>query len=185
MPVVQPASFLVMAAVLGMSPAIAQEAEDLKTNTSRLLMHAATDSIPDADRIELYHLDRPPEDHGPDRPLFAIASSEVSFVVKSHRTVRGKECEAIVKAWRRLRIPQAPGGALCHTPPYGIRFYRGDQLLFETTICWECHNFYLATIDPTSGAVRLSLQSIEDKERRLFRALHAVLPVESKNKSRE
>ena len=40
------------------------------------------------------------------------------------------------------------GGAFCHFPVYGLRFYRNDQLLFETSVCWKCSNFYLPNSEP-------------------------------------
>jgi hypothetical protein len=33
--------------------------------------------------------------------------------------------------------------ALCHEPFYGLRFYSGKKLLFETSVSWECNNFYV------------------------------------------
>jgi len=30
---------------------------------------------------------------------------------------------------------------------YGLRLYRDDVLLFETTVCWQCQNFYVPRYD--------------------------------------
>lgn len=163
--------------------ASAQNTEDFRANTSRLLAHAFTDSIPDADRIDLYHITGIVERDKKNGAGFELAGKDVSFVVSSKKTLRGKNCQKIIAAWRRLRIPDGSGGAFCHTPPYGIRFYRGNDVLLETTICWECHNFYMPTIDQNTGGLRLSLQSVEDKGNRLFEVLNEIIPINiDKNK---
>lgn len=158
--------------------ASAQDHDSLRANASRLLAHAFTDSIPDADRIDLFHITGSVEPDKTRGDLFAIAGNDVSFTVASKKTLRGKNCDKIIDAWRRLQIPEGPGGAFCHTPPYGIRFYRGDELLLETTICWECHNFYMPTIDPKTGALQLSLHSVHDKGKRLFQVLNETIPID-------
>ena len=158
----------------------AQDNDSLRANASRLLAHAFTDSIPDADRIDLFHITGSVEPVKAKGDLFVIAGNDVSFTVASKKTLRGKDCDKIIDAWRRLRIPEKPGGAFCHTPPYGIRFYRGNELLLETTICWECHNFYMPTIDLETGALQLSLQSVQDKGNRLFQVLNETIPIDGK-----
>ena len=113
----------------------AQTDHAFRANASRLLAHAFTDSIPDADRIDLFHLTGAFERDKKRGDVFEIAGKDVSFAVASKKTLRGRNCDKIIDAWRRLRIPDGSGGAFCHTPPYGIRFYRGDDLVLETTIC--------------------------------------------------
>ena len=162
--------------------ASAQNNDDLRANASRLLAHAFTDSLPDVDRIDLFHITGAFEQDKKKGEVFEIAGNDVSFAVASKKTLRGKNCEKIIEAWRCLRIPQGPGGAFCHTPPYGIRLYRGDKVLLETTICWECHNFYMSTIDQETGALRLSLQRVEDKGNRLFQVLNEIIPINTDKK---
>lgn len=175
---------LTLSGFIAVSPlgASAQDIEDFRANTSKLLAHAFTDSIPDADRIDLFHITGAVERDKKIGDVFEIAGKDVSFVVASKRILRGKNCEKIMDAWRRLRIPDGTGGAFCHTPPYGIRFYRGNDILLETTICWECHNFYMPTIDKDTGALRLSLQSVEDKGNRLFEVLNEIIPINTDKK---
>ena len=49
----------------------------------------------------------------------------------------GEDAQRIATLWRAL-----PAGeeARCHTPPYGLRFWRGGRLLAEASLCWECDN---------------------------------------------
>ena len=35
------------------------------------------------------------------------------------------------------------GGAMCHFPIHAIRLFKGEDLIFETSICWKCSNYYL------------------------------------------
>ena len=35
------------------------------------------------------------------------------------------------------------GGAMCHFPIHGIRLFRGEDIIFKTSICWKCSNYYL------------------------------------------
>jgi hypothetical protein len=48
-------------------------------------------------------------------------------------------CEVLAELWQQL-----PKGeqARCHTPPYGLRFFRGKKLLCEASICWACNNIH-------------------------------------------
>ena len=35
------------------------------------------------------------------------------------------------------------GGAFCHYPIHAIRLFKGEQMLFETSLCWKCGNYFL------------------------------------------
>jgi len=41
-----------------------------------------------------------------------------------------------------LKEPYLPG-AMCHFPIHGLRLFRGGELIFETSLCWHCSNYYL------------------------------------------
>ena len=47
--------------------------------------------------------------------------------------------ERIAEIWRNL-----PPGEMgrCHTPPIGIRFYIGSQVVCDGSICWACENIF-------------------------------------------
>jgi len=34
---------------------------------------------------------------------------------------------------------------MCHFPVYGLRFYKKERLMFQTSLCWACENFYVDT----------------------------------------
>lgn len=123
------------------------------TPAERMLSLAYTDALPRFNRAELYAIVLPKPskrirqagaDTFPVRPYRAYAR------VLARNTIEGTECEQIGASWRTLRFDRW-GGAMCHVPAYGMRLYRDDQLLFETSICWDCSNFYRPSYDPKSG----------------------------------
>lgn len=53
--------------------------------------------------------------------------------------VEGEQAMRIHALWTAL--PPAMQ-MRCHVPPFGLRFYRGPQLLGEASICWRCNNIF-------------------------------------------
>ena len=56
------------------------------------------------------------------------------------------------------------GGALCHMPIHGIRLYRGENLIFQTSICWKCTNYYIQYPDDYGTASWVGLVGKPIKE---------------------
>lgn len=54
----------------------------------------------------------------------------------------GEKAQPVATAWRSLHF-DPKFQALCHGPIYGLRFYKKNQLIFETSMCWHCSNFYI------------------------------------------
>jgi hypothetical protein len=54
-------------------------------------------------------------------------------------TVSGAAADRIAELWRCL--PQG-NQARCHTPPFGLRFYSGEQVICQASVCWECNNIF-------------------------------------------
>lgn len=181
----------------------AQDAHDLREAISRMSALAFTEAFPEVDRIELYVFGRkakeekdssntisPPEKFGIGltvgggfgEPLDEASKVPLEFEVHSHITIYGKKCAEITDTWRSLTFQ--PNGALCHAPPYGLRFYRNDKLLFETTVCWKCHNFYMPEMDPRTGEAKLLLYGFKEDSasRKLLRTLQKLLPIPKPNK---
>jgi len=172
----------------------AQEGQELKTSLSRMSALAYTEAFPDVDRIELYTLllERKLRveqlDALQSNKKFKIGSSngfggaDVYVEVAAHVTIDGKKCKNITDAWRSMTFQ--PNGALCHVPPYGIRFFRNEKLLFETTVCWKCHNFYMPEIDSQSGEMKLLLYGFKDDSnaKKLLTMLQKHLPLPKRKK---
>lgn len=73
--------------------------------------------------------------------MFSAGHIDSSWLAQT--SVSGLEAEAIASQWRQQHFgPQFQ--MLCHEPAYGLRFYKGARLLFETSVCFKCHNFSTA-----------------------------------------
>lgn len=142
------------------TPADAGEAEgewtpthpDGDTPQDRMLALAHTDALPRFDRVELYALTMPApfDDEEPKRKAtsqtFPVRPYGLHADVQGHATLKGDACQKVRSAWQSLTFDRT-GGSFCHYPVYGFRLYRGDDLLMETTVCWQCQNFYVPRYD--------------------------------------
>lgn len=61
------------------------------------------------------------------------------FWIENSLTFSNDTAQEIARLWRSLPHAQQ---ARCHWPPYALRFFDGDQLILEGTICWTCNNIY-------------------------------------------
>lgn len=182
----------------------AQNDHDLKGPISRMAALAFTESFPEADRIELYRFGRrpkpleensetasPPEKFGIGRSAGEYGLSggrdgiPIEYEVYSHITITGKKCSEITETWRSLSF--APNGALGHAPPFGVRFYRKDKLLLETTVCTRCRNFYMPEMNAETGELSLRLYGFgeDSASRKLFRTFDKLLPMPRRAPQRE
>ena len=55
-------------------------------------------------------------------------------------------------------------GPLCHFPIHGIRLFRGEKLLFETSLCWHCSNYFIEYPDDYETASWVGFDSNGLKE---------------------
>jgi len=57
--------------------------------------------------------------------------------------------------------------------------YRDDKLLFETTICWKCSNFFVPEYDPESGELKSVVYGFESNAnaKKLLKLFQQVLPL--------
>jgi hypothetical protein len=47
--------------------------------------------------------------------------------------------QQIISLWQAL----PPGeSARCHVPPFGVRFFSGETVMCQASICWRCNNIY-------------------------------------------
>lgn len=56
------------------------------------------------------------------------------------------------------------GGPMCHMPIHGVRFFKNDDLLFETSLCWTCSNYFVAYPDDYETASWVGLSDAELKQ---------------------
>lgn len=177
--------------------AMGQDTAILQDTVSNIARFAFTESLPNADRIELYTLSEVTMESkkelamekSPERFLLSAGGyggndeTRIYVGVESHVTISGIDCKAVVETWRGLDF--RPNGAFCHTPPYGIRFYRDDKLIFETTVCWECNNFHMPRVDPKSGTAEMQLYGFQNdsQAKKLLALLQKHLPLSKKSKT--
>jgi hypothetical protein len=105
-------------------------------------------ALSQSDKLELYLLQSQiPRAFDTDQKL----NEETSFPIRAygdtrtpilgHITITGEKFEKIQKKFISATSPGSMQ-AMCHYPIYGFRFYRGDKLVAETSICFKCSNFY-------------------------------------------
>ncbi|MCC9602224.1 hypothetical protein LOC67_16840 [Stieleria sp. JC731] len=161
---------------------------------ANLVQAAHTTDLPVVDRIEVLALPVLDDDEDPEPALqsetflirpaspktengsLVIPSSEISVRSLSSKVFGAKDAKRIAADWRALEFQ--PNGAFCHVPTYGIRFYRGDDLIFNVSVCWKCHNFYLPAIDPDSGKPSAILYGFDDNApaKRFLNDLRRLVP---------
>ena len=88
------------------------------------------------------------------------ALSKGGFVNKSETIaihIGGKRCEVLQKKnllekekssvlkalTTQLVNPKAENSVFCHYPIHGLKVWKKDKLVFESSFCWVCNNFYL------------------------------------------
>ncbi|MEM1083515.1 MAG: hypothetical protein AAGI48_05295 [Verrucomicrobiota bacterium] len=88
---------------------------------------------------ELYSDPKPPTEWFPIRPYDGDSK------IKIRKTLKDKQLRQLVgeigKVLRQRN--DLDGGAFCHSPNHGICFLAGDTILFETSFCYKCSNYYL------------------------------------------
>ena len=117
------------------------------------------------------------DDHFPIRPY----SAETKILKRRVLTV--DEFQRLKQSLvETVSVAESSGGALCHMPIHGLRVFDGDEMIFETSICYGCSNFYVAYPLGDAGWVGLSakdfdkametLMPIPESERKRFEEAH-------------
>ena len=103
-----------------------------------------TKSLPKCDRIEIFHL----TGNEPDGLIAVDASNGFPIRpynnyarIRGQTTLAGVDATAFASLWRAQTFGRNYQ-ALCHQPAYGFRYYSGSKLIYETSICFKCSNFY-------------------------------------------
>jgi hypothetical protein len=126
----------------------------------------------------------------PDSDLFPIRPYAVATRILDRRKLSESELAQVLTVLPKTIADENREGSFCHYPIHGIRLYDGDTLLFETSVCYECRNFYVSFPDGQSSWVGLrggELQSvfkrvmpIPKSESQRFHALHATNPTKKR-----
>jgi hypothetical protein len=103
-----------------------------------------TTSLPTIDRVEVFHLS------GSGLDEFSTADATNGFPVRPYggysrildqTTLTGSDAVSLAALWRAQTFGWNYQ-ALCHQAAYGFRYYSGSKLIYETSVCFKCSNFY-------------------------------------------
>ncbi|PHQ33082.1 hypothetical protein CEE69_22880 [Rhodopirellula bahusiensis] len=158
---------------------------DGDTSIARMMSLVYTDALPAFDRVEICAVSFPKRDpfdeaeskRDASDKTFPVRPYGIHADIHARANVTGKDCEELRTAWQSLSFDRL-GGAFCHYPAYGLRFYRDDQILFETSVCWQCQNFYLPSYDEKKGRFTYGWYGFanDEKAKRLLTLLRRHLP---------
>ncbi len=114
------------------------------------------DLLSHADSVEIYRLDfsmAGKREEGRESDFFPIKPyGEVSEILARKR-LTGEDLNACRKvAGELLRAPETWGGALCHYPSHGVRVLKGKEVVFESSFCWKCSNYYVTFPNNAEGS---------------------------------
>jgi hypothetical protein len=142
-----------------------------------------TGGLPRCDRVDILRLeeniDWDATSGFPIRPYKKFAK------VLDTKTLSEPDAESIAAIWRSQTF-EVPGQhhfqALCHDPVYALRFYRGNSVIFETSICFHCSNFFVTYKgEPHWWGFDTSTPAAETLLNRLRKELPDSPPSEEKN----
>ena len=109
-----------------------------------------------ADAIEIYRLDfsmAGEVTEGKENDFFPIKPYGQMSEILARKRLNGEDLEACRKATAELlKVPENSGGAFCHYPIHGVRFLRGEEIVFESSFCWKCSNYYVSFPNDKEGS---------------------------------
>lgn len=127
--------------------------------------------LPDVDEVQIMGL------RGDD----AVASNDEnhfeSYLVLGHAVLHGDDATKITNLWRSLRRSRG-FSAMCHDPVYALRFRQRGKVIFETTICWKCHNYTIPM--GLFGRTEYGFDSDRSDAQTLFTLLQSFVPLPKK-----
>ncbi len=99
--------------------------------------------MPRCDRVEVFSLSG---EAGSDAATgFPVRPYAAYSRILDRKTLTGPDAEALAALWRSQTFGHEYP-AMCHKPAFGVRFYRGSSLTFETSVCFRCSNFYVPVL---------------------------------------
>lgn len=108
-----------------------------------------------ADAVEIYRLDfsmAGEVQEGKESDFFPIKPYDQMSEILARKRLTGEDLETCRKAAvELLKAPETWGGALCHYPIHGVRFLRGKEIMFESSFCWKCSNYYVTFPNNVEG----------------------------------
>jgi hypothetical protein len=137
----------------------------------KVYRQALGEAILSATRCEVYLLDfdiphvkkEAPFDDPSDDDHFPIRPYSAETKILKKRELKKDEFQKLLPSLvQTVSVIENTFGALCHMPIHGIRVYDDDVLIFETSICYGCGNFFISY--PSGGAGWVSLSTADLKK---------------------
>ena len=100
------------------------------------------------------------------------------YGVLGHVVLHGDDATKVANLWRSLRRGRGYS-AMCHDPVYALRFRQRGKVLFETTICWKCHNYTIPI--GWFGRTEYGFDSNREDAQTLFTLLQSYVPLPKKS----
>jgi hypothetical protein len=111
--------------------------------TTEAKLFNVMEQLDTCDRVELYRIGQTTNDIG--NGTFPIPAHRRHYCIQSVKVLEQEQAEEIIYLWNHLTF-DIRLSALCHEPAFGYRFYRRNELVFETSVCWMCKNFTITTL---------------------------------------
>jgi hypothetical protein len=71
--------------------------------------------------------------------------------IHAELTLTGEAMRRLLILWTAILREEVGLQAGCHYPIHGLRFIGGGSVLYETSLCWVCNNYYVVTERESSG----------------------------------
>ena len=106
---------------------------------AKRLVSAAENS----DSVIIFRLQGTPEQSTPED--FPILPYDTVHPTYGSRELTGEDLTGFLDVWKNFPVDDTRPSIMCHYAVYGIRFYRKEKLIFQTSLSWACENFYVDT----------------------------------------
>lgn len=129
--------------------------------------------VSDVTRIEIFRMKGDKTDIT--TTTFPVRPYGKDYSTYGSAVLDGQQAEGFLSVWRRQQVAMNMQ-ALCHYPTYGFRFYRENDIVTETSICWFCSNYFFRSID--DGYSWAGFDSSNSESNELLRLCDSILPYE-------
>ena len=114
-----------------------------KDHLSRPARERVAKSIAATDEIRVYLLDPVFEPTGLEPFPMPEHYRWAKTGVHGQNTLVGEPMTRLRDLWSAILSEAEGWPAGCHYPIHGLRFLGGGSVLFETSLCWVCNNYYV------------------------------------------
>ena len=103
------------------------------------------------------------------KAFLAISPYKTKSRILQRKVLTTAERTRLIPLLQRALNFEYGGGAFCHYPIHGIRFSIGDEILFQTSLCWLCTNFSV-TYPDGGGFVSITVPELKE-------VCHELMPI--------